>query len=241
MYKVEEKKILFYGANDFSELPYIDSGSHGDVYKIRIKDKDFALKIFNGLFEEDEKKYEEKLGINISSYISPLKITYLNDKFNGYLMKLCRSDNLYNKPLNLGKDSLKKHAQKLIFDTEKLSLLKYLISDTYVTNIMFDNGFKMIDMDSYERKPNWSFNKIKDSNEKIVIDLLLDVFIYCTSTESIFIKNKALNTLKDDCLSRKILFEEFIDKVFDIASNISDKKIEKMHEAGLVLRKHLNR
>ena len=97
MYKVEDKKIIFEDNKLFSMLPSLGYGSQGDVFKFRL-DKDFyALKVFNGLNIEELENYEQKLNININSYIYQIKLLYVKDKFKGYLMKYCKGKDLQKK------------------------------------------------------------------------------------------------------------------------------------------------
>ena len=101
MYKIEDKKIVFSENLRFDVLPFLGLGSHGNVYKIKIGNSEYALKIFNGIWEEKVEDYERKLDIDIDSYITPIKLAYVDDMFVGYLMKLCRSKNLHDKKLNI--------------------------------------------------------------------------------------------------------------------------------------------
>ena len=104
MYKLENNKILFYGdVINFELLPYLGFGSIGDIYKFNIGNETFALKVFNDvLFNRDEAdyylhEYERLQKINIDSYVSPLKLLFINDKFNGYLMRYCKGKDLDKK------------------------------------------------------------------------------------------------------------------------------------------------
>lgn len=94
MYKVEDKKIIFENGELFTHLPSLGYGSHSDVYKFRIGKEIYALKVYNGSYEENLEKIKNLSNIKIDSYIS---------------------------------------------------------------NVMYDNGFKMIDMDEYpyEKKQNF--------------------------------------------------------------------------------------
>jgi hypothetical protein len=48
---------------------------------------------------------------------------------------------------------------KLMNDTSKLSKLNYNIYDSFISNVMYDEGFKMVDMDDYFYLPK---DKLKD-------------------------------------------------------------------------------
>lgn len=181
MYKVEDKKIIFDDNKLFPHLPSLGYGSQGDVYKFRL-DKDFyALKVFNGLNIEVLENYEQKLNINIDSYVSPIKLLYVKDKFKGYLMKYCKGKDLQRKPkLNITVGEFAESSVKLFEDTKKLTDLKYVIYDTFISNVMYDEGFKMIDIDNYPFEPGKSFNEIDELNRLRLNKMLVTIFINTT-------------------------------------------------------------
>ena len=59
-YTIEDKKIIFNDNSIFKFLPYAGygRGSQSDVYRIRVDDNFYALKIFNGLREEKIENYD---------------------------------------------------------------------------------------------------------------------------------------------------------------------------------------
>jgi len=89
-FKIDNKRITFYGNIEFDiggVLKFIDIGSNCDVYAIRIGSHLYALKVYTNTDEESLERIEDKLNWDIDSYITPIRVMYINDKFNGYLMK----------------------------------------------------------------------------------------------------------------------------------------------------------
>lgn len=233
MYKLADKKIMFYGDINFNLLPYLGWGSRSDVYKINIENNAYALKIFNGFCKEELDRYEEKLDIDIESYISPIKISYINGKFNGYVMKLCRGENLFDKKLNINISNFYKSAMKLYKDTYALSKLGYKIFDLYPANIMYDNGFKIIDMDDYKKNDTYSFDTLLKLNTIEINNILFEIFAKATDTESLFVKNQDLCKVRNDFILGKISFDEFFSIMLNIMNN---REVYKLSKMGKVLK-----
>jgi len=241
MYKLEDRKIIFEDSNLFSHLPFLGDGSHADVYKFRIGKEIYALKVFNGLYKENIKDYEPKLDINIESYISPIKLLYVNDKFKGYIMRFCQGKDLEKRPkLSITVDEFARSASKLFDDTKKLTELKYSIYDSFISNVMYDNGFKMIDMDSYPYEINKSYSEIEDLNNIRLNQMLTDIFINSTGLAEMFFKNVDLKKKLANCTSGKILFEELFNQICIMAYNITDEEIVNVSDIGKVLKKNKN-
>lgn len=237
MYKLEDKKIIFNDAMSIRELPFLGSGAEGDVYKLKISGKNYAIKIFNGLSEENVKDFRKKLNINIDSFISPLKLLYINNKFKGYLMNYCSGKNFFDRKFNLPIDDFKKSVIKLTSDVEKLSELRYIIQDTYSGNIMYKDGFKIIDIDNYIYDKEESLSEIKRYNIRMMTGFLTEIFIYSTTCESAFLKNTELFSLSKQYISTDMGFMEFFDKVYTIAFNNADREINTISDIGKVLKK----
>lgn len=235
MYRLEDNKIIFNDGEIFRHLPLLGSGSQGDVYKFRIGSEIFAIKVFNGLQIENLKNYEQKLNINIDSYISPVRILYINGKFKGYMMKYCRGQNLKQGKLDITIDEFAKSTVKLMDDTYKLGSINYNIHDSYLTNVMYDNGFKMIDIDSYPYVPSKQEKEIHRLNDIRLNLMLKDVFYKNTGlkgTDDEYIKN-----LMNKCEKGDILFEEVFNILCVRAYNMDDSELNYISEVGKVLRK----
>lgn len=240
MYKIEEKKIIFENGELFTHLPRLGYGSHSDVYKFRIGKEIYALKVYNGLYEENLEKIKNLSNINIDSYISPIKLLYVKNNFNGYLMKLCQGKDLEKRrKLDISIDEFAESSVKLFDDTKKLTELKYSIFDSYISNVMYDNGFKMIDMDEYPYEKNKTFSEIEDLNNRRLNQTLVDIFVNSTGLASIFFENVDLKKLMADCTSGKILFEELFNKICIMAYNYADEEITDIKDVGKVLRKSI--
>lgn len=217
MFKVRNEKIIFNNNFNFDNLEYIGSGGNSKVYRLKIDDEYYALKIFDNPNYFSLKSFEQKLDLNIPSFISPIKLSYLNENFNGYLMKLCRGNNLQEQNLEISIDDFIKNADRLFYDTLMLSESKYLIQDLRKANVMFDNGFKIIDIDFYEYCPGWFLNDlIKDKesiikyNRKCVTQMLIDVFVLNAKINKLFEQENELNALKNNCIMGKISLKDFL-------------------------------
>ncbi len=237
MYNIEGKKIIFEDNKLFSMLPSLGYGSQGDVYKFRL-DKDFyALKVFNGLNIEYLENYEQKLNINIDSYISPIKLLYVKDNFKGYLMKYCKGKDLQRKTkLGISVSEFASNTVKLFEDTKKLTDLKYVIYDTFISNVMYDEGFKMIDIDNYPFEQNKSLSEIDELNRLRLNKMLVTIFINTTGLASLAYTDVEFTKLLDKCTSGNIGFEELFNDLCMKAYNIADKEIEKVEDIGKVLK-----
>lgn len=237
MYIVEDKKIIFDDNKLFPHLPSLGYGSQGDVYKFRL-DKDFyALKVFNGLNIEELENYEQKLNINIDSYVSPIKLLYVKDKFKGYLMKYCKGKNLQIKPkLGISVSEFASSTVKLFEDTKKLTDLKYVIYDTFISNVMYDEGFKMIDIDNYPFEPGKSIGEIDELNRLRLNKMLVTIFINTTGLATLAYTDVEFTKLLDKCTSGNIGFEELFNELCMKAYNIADTEIEKVEDIGKVLK-----
>ena len=238
MYRLEDKKIIFDNFINFEKVfPSLGWGSQGDVYKIKVEGEFYALKVFNGLERVSLRNYEKKMKINIDSYISPLRILYINDKFSGYLMKYCKGKDLEKRKLNISIDEFAKSATKLIKDTNKLTIYRYSIYDTYISNVMYDNGFKMIDMDCYPYEDKKGLREINDLNNRRLNQMLVNIFLNSTGLANIFFQNVELTKLMSKCTSGKITFEELFNDVCMKAYSVANEDIEKIGDVGKVLKK----
>lgn len=238
LYKLEETKIIFDERIEFDKyFISLGWGSQGDVYKIKINDKYYALKVFNGLQKEYLSNYENKMNIKIDSYVAPLKILYINNKFKGYLMDYCRGKDLEQRNLDISIDEFAESSTKLLKDTKKLTLLRYSIYDTFISNVMYDNGFKMIDMDCYPYESNKTLKEINELNNRRLNQMLVNIFINSTGLANMFFQNVELTKLMANCTSGKTTFEELFNEICTRAYNITDEEINKVSEIGKVLKK----
>jgi len=238
-YIVEDKKIVFNDESIFKFLPSsgYGRGSKSDVYRIRVNGEFYALKIFNGLYKEDIQNYERKLNIDINSYISPLKLSYLRNDFNGYLMNYCGGMDLEKKRLNISVKEFALSVKDLEEDTHKLSELKFILYDTFIANVMYDGGFKMIDMDDYIYDKKKSVDEIDNLNNKRINLLLMDIFLNNTGLANLFRKNVGLTKLMLECTSGRTTFSEFYNIICNMSINYSNEDIKSISEIGKVLKK----
>ena len=240
MYVLEDKKIIFDSNELFAHLPRLGFGGNSDVYKFRIGKEIYALKVFNGLREENIENYERKLKLDIESYISPKKLLYVKDKFSGYIMKYCKGGDLQKrKKLNITIDEFVKSSTKLFYDTNLLSNLNYVIFDTYITNVMYDDGFKMIDLDDYRYEKNVNIDEIKKINNKRLNNMLVTIFINTTNLAALSYTDIEFTKIINRCNDGSITFEELFNDLCMKAYKISDKELINVEEIGKVLTKKL--
>lgn len=239
MYKMEEKKLIFDDDTIFRVLHPLDFGSTCDIYKLRIYGQLYAVKVFNGLQRVTLEGCLEKQAIDIPSYITPLKILYINGKFKGYAMKFCEGRNLAFRKLDLSIEEFAKSTVKLMEDTEKLSELKFQLFDSYITNGMYDNGFKMIDTDDYYYLPNESLTIIQNENRKNLNLFLKDVFVKNTGLYNI--SDDELKNVIEKCDKGEILFDEVFNIFCTKAYNITDIELNNISDIGKVLSKSKKR
>lgn len=236
-YELDDEKIMFYGHIEFdSLLPLLGIGSTSAVYKIRIGNKFWALKVFNGLRHESLENYQNKSKLDIKSYISPIRIMYLNGKFNGYLMNFCSGKDLEKRKLNISIDEFSKKSDEIFDDTHKLSLKRYNIYDSYISNVMYDDGFKMVDMDDYPYNSEDSIEQIEEMNKQRLNQMLVDVLIKNAGIANMIFSNVELQKLINSCKSGKISFKELYDKICLLAYNNSKQEISEISEIGKALK-----
>ena len=132
MYKIEDKKIILSDDSLFKIIKPIEFGSHSDIYKARIGVEMYAIKKYNWQFEENLENVEKKLSLNVYSYITPLKILYIRNKFEGYVMKPCKGKDLEKRKLDISIEEFAESSVKLFEDTNALSDLYYYTYDTYI-------------------------------------------------------------------------------------------------------------
>lgn len=233
MYKIYDKKIIVEDKGLFRCLPLLGWGSQGDVYKIRIGKEFFALKVFNGIEKENIENYESKLDLNIDSYVSPIKLLYVCGRFKGYLMRYCSGNDLSIRKLDIPINEFAESTVKLMEDTQKLSLKKYNIYDAFISNGMYDEGFKMIDIDRYPYTPNKSVEEIEKINNTRLNLFLNDVFERNTGIS--LVNDKYIKDLIKKCKNGDILFEEVFNIICMMAYNEADRELTNVSEVGKVL------
>ena len=162
---------------------------------------------------------------------------YISGKFDGYLMSLCRDKDLEKRKLNISIDEFFSSTDKLVEDTHKLSLLGYNIFDTFISNVMYDNGFKMIDTDDYPYNPNMSFDKVDQINMKRLNQMLSEIFIKNANLGNLYFSNVDFKKYIKRCEDGEILFKEVLDLLCSIANNEANGELTRISEVGKVLSK----
>lgn len=238
MYKIEDKKIILPDDTLFKMLRPMEFGSHSDIYKARFETEMYAIKKYNWIYEESLENIERNLSIKIDSYITPLKLLYISDKFEGYIMKFCKGKDLSKRKLNISIDEFATSAIKLFEDTDKLSELNYYTFDTYITNIMYDNGFKMIDTDDYIFEHNYSNEELRELNKMKINKLLSEIFIKNAGLANLYFNNVNFQKLIDKCKDGQITFEELFNTLCIRAYNIADRELQNISDVGKVLKKY---
>jgi len=237
MHKIEGNKIIFDNDGIFKLLSPIEFGGHSNIYKLKIDGIIYAVKKYNWNYNEDEKSIENKISINIDSYITPQKLLYIGNKFEGYIMKFCKGKDLEKRRLNISVSEFAESTVKLMEDTDKLSKLKYNIFDSFITNVMYDDGFKMIDTDDYPYVQELSLNIIKQENTKRLNQMLCEIFIKNAGLANLYFGNVEFKKMMKKCEDGDILFEELFNSLCTRAYNIADRELENINEVGKVLLK----
>jgi len=235
MYKIDNEKIVFDDNKLFTILPPVDFGSTCGVYKVRVKENIYAVKLFNGLQRITLDGCKELQKLNIDSYISPIKLIYINNRFKGYAMRFCEGRCLALRKLDLPITEFATSTVKLLDDTEKLSMEKFRIFDGYLTNGMYDNGFKIIDTDDYDYLPNTPLSDIQNENRIRINKFLKDVFV--KNTRLFNITDEKINQAIEKCETGEILFDEVFNIICSTAYNITDIEITNLSDIGKVLMK----
>lgn len=234
-FKIDDKRIMFYGNINFDEvLPKLGSAS-SDIYAIRIGSKLYALKVYNELQEGNLSAIQDKLSWNIDSYITPIRVMYFNGKFSGYLMNFCKGKNLGNRKLAISTEEFATSSAKLFDDSQKISLYRYILYDLYITNIMYDNGFKIIDNDNYiKAEDECSLDEIEKLNIVRLNQLLTDVFVRTANLKNMIFSNPRIKQLLDEGHNGTVLFEEIFNEICKIAYSTTDEPINEVGDIGKV-------
>lgn len=235
MYKVDDEKIMYDDNKLFAILPLVDFGSTCGIYKVRIGKDIYAIKLYNGIQRITLEKCKLLQQLKIDSYITPLKMLYISDKFKGYAMKFCKDKNLARRTLDLSIEEFATSTVKLLEDTEKLSEEKFRIYDGYITNGMYDKGFKIIDTDDYDYLPDTSLAEIQIENRKRINLFLKDVFVKNTKLSNV--SDEKLKKIIEKCDKGDILFDEVFNAFCTKAYNITDTEITNISDIGKVLMK----
>ena len=233
MHQIVGNKIVYDSDRVFRMLLPIDFGSTSNIYKLKISGVLYAVKIFNGEERTNLYDIQNKQKINIDSYISPIKLLYVNEKFIGYVMRFCKDKNLAKRPLDLSINRFASDTIKLIKDTNELTNLRYNIFDGFLTNGMYDDGFRMIDMDDYTYEPNKSFSEVEFLNNKRLNLFLKDVFEKNTGLDNI--EDEYIKSIMKKCEKGEILFDEVFNIICTLAYNITDTELNNISDIGKVL------
>ena len=237
MYRILGNKILLQNNEMFDILRTVAYGSHSDIYKVRI-DKDMsAIKKYNWVYNEDKENIERKIDINIDSYVTPVKLLYVSGKFDGYIMPFCKGKDLEKRKLDISVDEFSSSTDKLMDDTHKLSLLKFNIYDTFISNVMYDEGFKMVDTDDYPYVPQLSLDEIEHLNNLRLNQMLTDIFLKNANLGNLYFNNVEFKKFIKKCEDGEFLFKEMFNLLCGIAQNEANGELVKISEVGKVLSK----
>ena len=237
MYKIVGNKVLFQNNEIFELIRPVAYGSHSDIYKARIGNDMCALKKYNWVYNEDKENIERKIDINIDSYITPVKLLYVSGRFEGYIMPFCKGKDLEKRKLDISIDEFSSSTDKLMDDTHELSLLRYNIYDTFISNVMYDEGFKMVDTDDYPYVPNLSLDEIEHLNNLRLNQMLTDIFLKNANLGNLYFQNVEFKKFIKKCEDGEFLFKEMFDLLCGIAQNELNGELVKVSEVGKVLSK----
>lgn len=237
MYKLAENKVLFQNDEMFRMIKPVAFGSHSDIYKARIDNEMCAIKKYNWLFNEDFDSINKKLSINIDSYITPVRLLYISGKFEGYIMPFCKGKDLEKRKLDISIDEFSQSTIKLMEDTHKLSLMNYNIYDTFISNVMYEDGFKMIDTDDYPYVSNLSLDEIEQINNQRLNKMLSEIFVKNAGLGNLYFNSVEFKKLMKRCEDGEILFKDMFDLLCMRAKDMANGELTNISEVGKVLSK----
>ena len=244
MYKLKDKKLIFRGKFDPKVLNYIGSGANAKVYNVKVDNENYALKIFDMPKIWSSRDLKQMTNINVESFITPEKLFYVNHKFKGYIMKLCKGKDLKNNKLDITIREFINSSKKLIYDTNRLSELGYLLDDVSLKNLIYDDGFKVLDTDLFEycddKNNSKDINSIKRQNKFEITMLLVDTFINSIGLVREFNKDIKLNNLKNGCIDGSISFVTFIETICKMVNKENDYLNITLSELGSKLKETFN-
>ena len=152
-------------------------------------------------------------------------------------MPFCKGKDLEKRRLDISIDEFAISTDKLMDDTHELSLLKFNIYDTFISNVMYDEGFKMVDTDDYPYVPNLSLDEIEHLNNLRLNQMLTDIFLKNANLGNLYFNNVEFKKFIKKCEDGEFLFKEMFDLLCGIAQNEANGELVKVSEVGKVLSK----
>lgn len=123
-----------------------------------------------------------------------------------------------------------------IEDAKRFTDLKYVIYETFISNVMYNEDFKTIDIDSYTYEKNKSFGEVSKLNKLRLNKMLVRIFINITNLASLDYTDVKYTKLLYNCTSGNNSFEELFNEFCMKVYNIADSEIEKVEDIGKVLK-----
>ncbi len=239
----------------------IASGSEGSVYKF---DNNTALKIYatkeemefsSFVLDKEISKVIESyipfLKVKNFSYIFPQKLVYIEDEFAGHSMEYIKGKDLGRKIFNESFDTLKEYMNKLKIDTDVISNEKIKVYDMYLTNVIVNNGFRIIDIQphTYKYNDNFSLQECKKNNDDALRQLLIYIVesvlvlqnvyasFYGQHLRDMLLKKyrSGINLLNNKLKKENISINEYLDLLKLELSVYSGREIENLSEARKIL------
>lgn len=162
--QISEKKIVFDQKEQYESLPLLhqDSlGGQGSVYPFRGN----VLKIFaEDYFMPQVEKYQHFLNCCQEDFAFPMQLAYCQDQFVGYTMKRYHNLDLYRRPYSDTFSKLKSLLKRQENSVDYLNDHTIKMDDLDLSNVIYDQYFRMIDLDSYEYASSFTRTECEDHN-----------------------------------------------------------------------------
>ena len=245
----------------------IASGSEGSVYKFSDKtvlkiyatkeEIEYSTYVLDKPISKIIDSYIPFLKIKNFSYIFPQKLVYIEEEFAGNCIEYIKGKDLGRKIFPEDLETLKKYIEKIQVDTNIISNSKIKTYDIYLTNVILNNGFRVIDIQphTYSYDKNFTLQECKDNNDKALKQLLVYIVEATLVLEDIYsyfygqnYRDKLLKKYRDgiELLNRKfkkgnLSVDEYINMLKIELSIFAKKEVKSLIEARKVLskKKHL--
>ena len=163
--QILKDKIVFDCKEQYESLPLLHAnslGGQGCIYPFRGQ----VLKIFaEGYFTPQVDQYQYFLKQQQEDFAFPLQLAYCQDEFVGYTMPKYQNLDLLRKPYLDTFSKLKTLLKRQENSVGYLNEQKIKMDDLDLCNVIYDQYFRMIDLDSYQHAFSFTIKECQDHNE----------------------------------------------------------------------------
>lgn len=232
---MDTRDIYFKSEPKFSPELELGGGSEATVYRM----SHGALKLFHFCVDETDKdlnKFRYFQQVDMTDFSFPWQLVFVNDRFSGYTMPLFDGKDLVETPYKRSFSLLKKAMVTGEIRAKNLANEKIQFFDLDLSNVIFLDRFKFIDIDSYSYDPNFSYQESFDKNIE-QLNYLCDRIVI----SGLSIRNShQLKLIRDDrhqFLEGKISSIEYLNKIQARLSDVAEKPITAFSQGTKVLQK----